>query len=65
MPSSQYYDRQADTCIKLATVSAEEEVARRLITMAEEYKRKAQRQRALETCTAVGNRKLARTNGSR
>jgi hypothetical protein len=32
--------------------------------MAEEYKRKAQQQRALETCTAASKGKLSRTNAS-
>jgi hypothetical protein len=41
MPSSEYFRRQSDLCLRLAMLSTEDEVTRRLLAMAETYKTKA------------------------
>jgi hypothetical protein len=41
MPSTEYFRRQADLCLRLSLISSDEEVSTRLILMAEEYKAKA------------------------
>ena len=37
MPSSAYFHRQADVCLRLALLASDEEVSNRLILMAREY----------------------------
>ena len=37
MPSSAYFHRQADICLRLALIASDEEVSNRLIMMAREY----------------------------
>jgi hypothetical protein len=37
MPSSAYFYRQADVCLRLALLASDEEVSNRLIMMAREY----------------------------
>ena len=49
MPSSTYFLRQADICLRLSLVASDEQVSNRLIAMAQEYKAKAA---ALESGTA-------------
>jgi hypothetical protein len=41
MPSSAYFLRQADICLRLSLVASDEHVSSRLIAMAQEYKAKA------------------------
>jgi hypothetical protein len=41
MPSSDYYRRQADVCLKYARATDRGETSARLIAMAEEYNAKA------------------------
>jgi hypothetical protein len=48
MPSSAYFLRQADICLRLSLVASDEQVSNRLVTMAQEYKAKAA---ALESVT--------------
>jgi hypothetical protein len=37
MPSSAYFRRQADICLRLSLIASDDEVANRLITMSREY----------------------------
>ena len=37
MPSSAYFRRQADICLRLSLIASDEEVSNRLITMSREY----------------------------
>ena len=37
MPSSEYFRRQSDICLRLALIASSEEVATRLIAMAQDY----------------------------
>ena len=37
MPSSEYFRRQADICLRLSMIASSEEVANRLIAMAQDY----------------------------
>ncbi len=46
MPSAAYFRRQADICVRLSVIASDQELATRLLAMAEEYKAKAE---ALET----------------
>jgi hypothetical protein len=46
MPSAVYFRRQADICVRLSVIASDQELATRLLAMAEEYKAKAG---ALET----------------
>jgi hypothetical protein len=41
MPSSAYFLRQADICLRLSLVASDGQVSNRLIAMAQEYKAKA------------------------
>lgn len=41
MPSSEYFRRQSDICLRLSLISSSEEVANRLIMMARDYQAKA------------------------
>jgi len=41
MPSSAYFLRQADICLRLSLVASDEHVSNRLIAMAQEYRAKA------------------------
>jgi hypothetical protein len=41
MPSSEYFRRQSDICLRLSLISSSEEVANRLIVMARDYQTKA------------------------
>ena len=41
MPSSEYFRRQADICLRLSLIASDDQVASQLIIMAEEYKVKA------------------------
>jgi hypothetical protein len=41
MPSSEYFRRQAETCLRLACASSDDETAQRLLKLAEEYRSKA------------------------
>jgi hypothetical protein len=41
MPSSAYFRRQADICLRLSLIASDEEVSNRLIIMAREYAAKA------------------------
>jgi hypothetical protein len=37
MPSSAYFRRQADICLRLSLIASDEEVSNRLITLSREY----------------------------
>ena len=37
MPSTEYFRRQADICLRLSMIASSEEVANRLIAMAQDY----------------------------
>ena len=37
MPSSEYFRRQSDICLRLSVIASSEEVANRLIAMAQDY----------------------------
>jgi hypothetical protein len=37
MPSTEYFRRQSDICLRLALIASSEEVATRLIAMAQDY----------------------------
>ena len=37
MPSSEYFRRQADICLRLSLISSDDEVSNRLIAMAKDY----------------------------
>jgi hypothetical protein len=41
MPSSAYFLRQADICLRLSLVASDAQVSNRLIALAQEYKAKA------------------------
>jgi hypothetical protein len=41
VPSTEYFRRQADICLRLSLIASDDELSSRLITMAEEYKAKA------------------------
>ena len=41
MPSSAYFRRQADICLRLALIASDDEVSNRLITMSREYMTKS------------------------
>ena len=41
MPSSAYFRRQADICLRLSLIASDEEVSSRLIKMSREYLAKA------------------------
>jgi hypothetical protein len=41
MPSSTYFRRQADICLRLALIASDDEVSNRLITMSREYMTKS------------------------
>lgn len=41
MPSSAYFRRQADICLRLSLIASDEEVSNRLITMSREYSAKS------------------------
>jgi hypothetical protein len=41
MSRADYFRRQADTCLRLSLISSSEEVANRLIVMAQDYQTKA------------------------
>jgi hypothetical protein len=41
MPSSAYFLRQADICLRLSLVASDDQVSSRLVAMAQEYKTKA------------------------
>jgi hypothetical protein len=41
MPSSAYFLRQADICLRLSLIASEEQISTRLIAMALEYKARA------------------------
>src|SRR4051812_23213974 len=41
MPSSEYFGRQADICMRLSAIASDDEVASRLIAMAHAYTAKA------------------------
>jgi hypothetical protein len=41
MPSSAYFLRQADICLRLSLVASDDQVSNRLVAMAQEYKAKA------------------------
>jgi hypothetical protein len=42
MPTSEYFRRQSDICLRLSLVSSSEEVANRLIAMAQDYAGRAE-----------------------
>jgi hypothetical protein len=46
MSRADYFRRQADTCLRLSLISSSEEVANRLVVMAQNYRTKAD---AIET----------------
>jgi hypothetical protein len=37
MPSTEYFRRQSDICLRLALIASSEEVATRLVAMAQDY----------------------------
>jgi hypothetical protein len=41
MPSTEYFRRQSDICLRLSLIASNNDVASRLIVMAQEYKAKA------------------------
>jgi hypothetical protein len=41
MPSSEYFGRQADICLRLSVIASDDEVASQLIAMAQAYRAKA------------------------
>ena len=41
MPSAEYFRRQSDICLRLSLIASDDDVASRLIVMAQEYKAKA------------------------
>jgi len=41
MPSAAYFRRQADICLRLSVIATDNELATRLLAMAEDYKAKA------------------------
>src|SRR3954447_18100047 len=41
MPRTEYFRRQSDICLRLSLIASDDEVASRLIVMAQEYKAKA------------------------
>ena len=41
MSRADYFRRQADTCLRLSLISSSEEVANRLVLMAQDYQTKA------------------------
>jgi hypothetical protein len=41
MPSTEYFRRQSDICLRLSLIASDDDVASRLIVMAQEYKAKA------------------------
>ena len=41
MPSSEYFSRQADICLRLSLIASDDEVASQLIAMAQAYRAKA------------------------
>jgi hypothetical protein len=41
MPSTEYFRRQSDICLRLSMITSSEEVANRLIAMAQDYHAKA------------------------
>jgi hypothetical protein len=41
MPSSAYFRRQADICLRLSLIASDEEVSNRLITLSREYQAKS------------------------
>jgi len=41
MPSSEYFSRQADICLRLSAIASDEELASRLIAMTQGYRAKA------------------------
>ena len=41
MPSTEYFRRQSDICLRLSLIASDNDVASRLIVMAQEYKAKA------------------------
>ncbi len=41
MPSSKYFRRQADTCLRLSIITSDDEVASSLVRMARYYKARA------------------------
>jgi len=51
MPSSAYFRRQADICLRLSLIASDDQVAGRLATMARDYIATSQ---ALEREAAVG-----------
>jgi hypothetical protein len=42
MPSAEYFRRQSNVCLRLSLISSSEEVANRLIVMAQDYQAKAE-----------------------
>jgi hypothetical protein len=40
MPSTEYFRRQADICLRLSLIASDDEVSSRLIVMAQDYKAK-------------------------
>jgi hypothetical protein len=42
MPTSEYFRRQSDICLRLSLVSSSDEVATRLIAMAQDYAGRAE-----------------------
>jgi hypothetical protein len=42
MPSAEYFRRQAQACLRLARVHRNEDAARRLLALADEYRAKAE-----------------------
>ena len=71
MPSSAYFRRQADICLRLSLIASDEEVSNRLITMSREYLAKSDalagegRCRAGPCRTMSRNRRRARSNRTR
>ena len=41
MSRADYFRRQADTCLRLSLISSSDEVANRLVVMAQDYRTKA------------------------
>jgi hypothetical protein len=59
MPSSDYYRRQADICLKYARATDRGETSARLIALAEEYNAKAALARGETDSISVDNKSLA------
>jgi hypothetical protein len=60
MPSSEYFRRQADICLRLSMIASSEEVANRLIAMAQDYTGRADEIEA-DSTMAMPTMRLARS----